>query len=132
MKISSQHKVHSMDKNLSSLSSSISTSCLKLPKEWTWFWIEKPTPILYIQDYVHIAVKLKLQPSVILPLGHYLAGSHHLRILVDTFAKDQHGIRQQDLNHQDKQNFDAVTLNTSSSVLAVLPDAKGTLKYYSC
>ena len=65
-------------------------------------------------------------------MGQYLASSHHLKILVDTFAKDQHGIRQKDLSHKDKQNFDAVTCITSSSVLKLLekfPDAKGTLKY---
>ena len=135
MKISCQFKVQGTDKGLCTLSPSSLTSSLKLPKEWTWFWIEKPTPILCIQDYVHVAVKLKsrlLKPSVILPMGQYLAGSHHLKILVDTFAKDQHGIRQKDLSHKDKQNFDAVTRITSLSVLKLLekfPDAKGTLKY---
>lgn len=135
MKISTQLKVQGIDKTLYSLSPSFSTLSLKFPNEWTWFWVEKPTSIPYIQDYVHVAVKLKsrlLKPSIMLPMGRYLAGSHHLKILFDTFAKDQHGIRQQDLNHRDKQNFDAVTRITSPSVLALLenfPDAKGTLKY---
>jgi len=28
-----------------------------------------------------------LKPSIILPMGHYLAGSHHLKILAKTFTK---------------------------------------------
>ena len=65
-------------------------------------------------------------------MGHYLAGSHHLKILAKTFTKDQHGLRQKDLDHKDKQNFDSVTRITSPSVFEMLekvPDAKGTLKY---
>ena len=135
MKISSQLKISGPDKSLYSLSPSSLTAELKLPKEWTWFWSEKITSILHIQDYVHVAVKLKsrlLKPSIILPMGQYLAGAHHLRILVNAFSKDQHGIRLTDINHKDRQNFDAVTRITSPSVFVLLekiPDAKGTLKY---
>ena len=41
-------------------------------------------------------------------------------------------MRQKNLDHKDKQNFDAVTHITSASVLQLLkeiPDAKGTFKY---
>ena len=65
-------------------------------------------------------------------MGKYLVGSHHLKIVVDTFSKDQHGIRQRDLDHKDRQNFDAVTHITNPSVIALLeqiPDAKGTHQY---
>ena len=83
----------------------------------------------------HVAVKLKsrlLKPSIMLPMGWYLAGAHHLKILVNTFTKDQHGIRLKDLNHKDKQKYDPVTRITSPSVLGLLkkvPDGKGTPKY---
>ena len=78
------------------------------------------TSIPYIQDYVHVAVKLKsrlLKPSIILPMGHYLAGGHHFNILASTFTKDKHGLRQKDLDHKDKKNLDAITHITSASVL---------------
>ena len=132
MKISSQLKI--TDKSLYNLSPSPLTVELDLPQKWTWYW-SKMTSILYIQDYVHVAVKLKsrlLKPSIILPMGHYLAGGHHPNILASTFTKDQHGLRQKDLDHKDKQNFDAVTHITSASVLQLLeevPDARGTFKY---
>jgi len=68
--------------------------------------------IQYIQEYVHVTVKLKarlLKPSIILPLGDFLAGSHHLKMVLNTFTKDQHGIQPKDLEHKDKQNFEAVS-----------------------
>ena len=55
-----------------------------------------------------------------------------MRMVVDTYCKDQHGIRQRDLDHKDRQNFEAVTRIANSSVLALLeqiPDAKGTHQY---
>ena len=63
MKISSQLKVSSTDKSLYNLSPLLLTAELK---EWTWFWLEKTTSLLYIQDYIHFTVKLKsrlLKPS---------------------------------------------------------------------
>ena len=64
-----------------------SSFSLNLPKVqipsdwWSWFAIRNPTHIVYVQDPVHIAVKLKavlLKPSTVLPMGMYLAGVHHL------------------------------------------------------
>lgn len=49
-----------------------------------------------------------------------------------TYGKDQHGLRERDLNHKDKQNFDAVLRITSQSVMSLLaqmPDAVGTVAY---
>lgn len=85
MKISTQLKVSSTDKLLYNSSPSSLTTEFKLPEEWTWFLLEKAMSLLYIQDYIHIAVKLKsrlLKPSIMLPIGRYLAGAHHLKILV--------------------------------------------------
>ena len=48
------------------------------------------------------------------------------------FGKDLHGLREKDINHKDKQNYDAVLHMTSDSVLSLLtriPDATGTLSY---
>ena len=58
---------------------------LSYPASWcSWFWMDQPSRIAYVQDIVHIAVKLKcrlLKPSIILPMGSYVAGVHHLRIV---------------------------------------------------
>lgn len=135
MKISCQFKVSATDKSFYNLSPSSLADQVEIPKEWTWFWLQKTSLLPYIQDYIHIAVKLKsrlLKPSIIIPMGKYLVCSHHLKILVDTFSKDQHGIRQSNLDHKDRQNFDAVTHITNPSVITLLeqvPDAKGTHQY---
>ena len=135
MKISCQFKISPSDVPLYNSSPSFIGEGIVLPKEWTWFWLQKPSSVLYIQDFIHVAVKLKarlLKPSVVIPMGKYLASSQHLHIVVDNYCKDQHGIRQRDLDHKDRQNFEAVTHLASSSVLSLLeqiPDAKGTHQY---
>ena len=71
-----------------------------------------------------------MKPSQVLVMGGYVAGVHHLRMLQETFPKDKHGLRERDLDHKDKQNFDAVMHITSKSVIELLqrfPDAKGTM-----
>ena len=114
----------------------LSMHCLFSTKSWKpWFAVCKPTSVSYVQDTVHIAVKMKcrlIKPSIILPLGNYVAGVHHLRMVQVKFGKDMHGLRQKDINHKDKQNYEAVLRMTSESVFILLnqiPDAKGTVAY---
>jgi hypothetical protein len=108
----------------------------KVPSGWlSWFAVRRSTGMAYVQDMVHVAVKLKsrlLRVSSILPLGQYVAGLHHLRLLQKSFGKDQHGLREKDINVKDKQNYDAVLRMTSDSVLLLMdsiPDTKGTKMY---
>ena len=58
---------------------------LSIPSSWSeWFWSHRPSTVVYVQDVVHIAVKLKsrlIKPSVLLPMGSFVAGVHHLQIL---------------------------------------------------
>ena len=111
-------------------------SKISIPLEWkTWFAMKQPTSVTCIQDTVHIAVKLKtrlLKPSIILPFGKFVAGVHHLRIVQQTFSKDEHGLREKDINYKDKQNYEAVlrmTSDSTSNLLRQIPDAKGTVAY---
>lgn len=106
---------------------------LPIPKSWfSWFHI-KPISISFVQDIVHIAVKLKsrlLKPSVVLPMGQYTATSKHLFRLQTTFAKDLHGLRDKDISHKDRQNFDAVLhIVKASHLLDKLKDANATKCY---
>ena len=107
-----------------------------IPKEWhTWFAIKVCNGISFVQDIVHLAVKLKarlLSPSIILPVGKFLAGIHHLRLIQQTFGKDIHNMRAKDIDHKDRQNYDAAMHITSPDVLQMLseiPDAQGTYIY---
>ena len=122
---------------LAKFSPSLSLPSLDIPSYWksTCFAIQKPTEIVYIQDVVHIGVKLKarlLKPSIKLPMGQFLASSGHLHMVRDALSKDVHGIRAIDLSHKDKQNYEAVLRITSNSTLASLAklyDAYGTFIY---
>ena len=112
MKISCQYNLASNnDKFLFTESRSILANEMLYPKKWSWFWVKNPTTIAYVQDTVHIAVKMKsrlLKPSTVLPMGNFTAGVHHLQILVENFSKEQHGIRYKDIDCKDKQNYEAV------------------------
>ena len=138
MKILCDFKVGTNDHNEFQFSPSHLLNELPNTKQWPWFWLKVTAPVIYMQDFVHVAVKLKarlLKPSIILPFGDFLAGSHHLKIVLNTFTKDQHGIRHKDLEHKDKQNFEAVSRITAQCVIDALeqiPDAKDTLHYLKC
>ena len=105
-----------------------------IPSQWRdWFWAQNLCSVAFVQDTVHIAVKLKsrlIRPSIVLPMGNYLAGVHHLKMLQATLGKDEHGLRERDIDHKDKQNFDAVShIIKAMPLLDRLPDALGTKEY---
>ena len=104
-----------------------------IPKEWhTWFCTDAK-PVSCVQDTVHIAVKLKsrlLNPSITLRMGCYVAEGSHLRKIQTKYQKDQHGLRERDLNHQDKQNYDAVLrIVNASHLLDNIAEARATKCY---
>ncbi len=76
---------------------------LNIPSEWSkWFAQQNQTSVAYVQDTVHVAVKLKaklLKSSTVLPLGRFTAGVHHLLQIQSTFGKDKHGLRKKDLSY---------------------------------
>jgi len=47
-----------------------------------------------------------------------------------TYGKDQHNLRERDINHKDKQNFDSVVhIMDKVDLLSTIPEAKGTFVY---
>ena len=86
-----------------------------MPKEWlSWFVIKEPCGITYVQDTVHIAVKLK-ERLLNFSVDSFLesTGSHHLYTII---GKDEHGMQPKDVNHKDRQNYDAMVQITSDAV----------------
>ena len=54
----------------------------------------------------------------------------HLHALIAKFQKDQHELRLRDINHKDKQNFQAVVNITSAGhLLSKIPEADATKCY---
>lgn len=97
-------------------------------------WLSiKLLPLSCIQDIVHLGVKLKarlLKPSIVLPLGSFIASRAHLQVLTGLHGKDEHGLRLRDIDHRDEQNFDAVDhIISASYLLENMPEAAGTKHY---
>ena len=116
------------------MSISKALKCSEVPKLLCPWLCTKNIPLLCcVQDIVHLGVKLKacfLKPSIILPLGNYLATNAHFQMVVKLYGKEKHGLRARDIDHRNKQNFDAVgQLIKASHLLDELPEAVGT-KYY--
>ena len=108
-----------------------------IPEAWrAWFHINIKSDAVhvYVQDIVHVGVKLKarlLKPSIVLPMGpHYLASGNHVHLIRMVFGKDQHNLRERDVNHRDRQNFDAVMhIVDALHLLKKIPEALGTCYY---
>ena len=98
-----------------------------IPPKWeAWFHIQ-PTKIGYVQYTVHFPVKLKsclLKLNIVFPMGNYSASAAHLHALTANFKKNQHGLKLRDINHKDKQKFQAVIL-TSLLQLTYYPRYQG-------
>lgn len=62
-------------------------------------------------------------------MSDYLASLHHLRMIQVAFGKDQHGLRERDIDHKDKQNFNAVLNIIRASPLEKILVAVGTKHY---
>lgn len=112
------------------------SSQIVVPKAWkSWFFIEQEISVCFVQDPIHLGVKLKarlLTVSQILPLGKYSAIATHLHLVQASYSKEHHNLRLRDLDHQDRQNFEAVSRIISPNVLGLLdtlPNAKGTKLY---
>ena len=108
--------------------------CSKVPEPLSsWMCMKHIPQLCCIQDIVHIGVKLKaqmLKPSIVLPLGTFLVTKAHFSMVVNLYGKDRHGLRGRDLDHQDRQNFDAVThIINALHLLDDFPDAVGTRCY---
>ena len=107
---------------------------INISSTWkNWFCIN-PTSISYVQDVVHIAVKFKarlLNPRVNLKLGpSFGAGVHHIEQLRSKYGKEDHFLRERDLNHHDKQNYDAVLhIINACPLLDKIPGAFATKCY---
>ena len=100
------------------------TSEIKLPSQWVnWFILPRLSLFSVSQDTVHLGVKLKarlMKPGVLLPLGVYVASAADLKMIFEHYGKEVHNIRMKDLDHRDRQNFDAVDHLTNEAVLNLL------------
>lgn len=94
---------------------------LDILTDWQdWFVESLNQSEIYVQDTTHIGTKLRkvfLKPSVLLPLGNYVASATYLRILIDNISQQEHGLTKSDLSCKDKMNFRAVEKMCESRVI---------------
>lgn len=90
----------------------------------------------YIQDPKHIGTKLRnryLKPSVVLPIGNKQISVSHLKVLINTVPKDEHGLTLKDICPDDRQNYDALekvmNQRVSNALIKYVPDSEGTVIY---
>ena len=65
-------------------------------------------------------------------MGNCVAGIRHICLIYNHFGKDEHGLKEGDFNHKDKQNYDTILHLTSKSMfilLSQIPDARATGVY---
>lgn len=101
-----------------------------------WKWFHMGNSVIrgcsFVQDSVHIGTKLRtriLKPSIVLPLGNFIASSSYLHVLIQEFSKDKHLLVPSDLKAEDKMNFRSAEKMYSDQVrnlLKSIPDTAGT------
>lgn len=110
----------------------------KLPEnnlERPWFQCNTEPLLVCVQDTVHIGTKFRsklLKSSNILVVGNKIITVSHLKIVLDRFPKDTHGLTNSDIEPKDKMNFKAVQKICDPRVLTILkdvPESEGTVQY---
>jgi hypothetical protein len=68
-------------------------------------------PLLMDQDSLHCAKKLRnplLNATRDIFWGQHMATKNHLKLVIQVFSKEEHGLLEEDVDVRDKQNFPAV------------------------
>lgn len=89
-----------------------------------------------VQDSIHIGTKLRnrlLNSSIVLRIGDQVATIVHIKMLLNSVAKEVHGLVQSDIYPEDRQNFRSLEKIMDSRVIRALdnhiPDCKATIMY---
>ncbi|KAK3911485.1 Peptide chain release factor 1 [Frankliniella fusca] len=94
------------------------------PPEWKEFFDQDlDVEECYVQDTVHIGTNFRTgfcNRGKTYLMGKYCATVAHLKHIMNTTSKLQHGLTESVLNHTDKMNFDAVLRMTDERVLRLL------------
>lgn len=98
--------------------------------------VKNEQTVSYIQDPIHEALKLRnflLKSSRIIPMGHLQVSISHLKVLINQFPKNTHGLVVSDVFPDDRQNFKSYEKITTEKVLQALANgvigSEATIKY---
>lgn len=98
--------------------------------------LDSNAPFCYMQDSIHIGTKLRNRlntQTVFLVLGNRLISVSHLKILINTVSKEQHGLILRDCSPDDRQNYKSLEKvmqpRVSDALLKYVPGSEGTVMY---
>jgi hypothetical protein len=109
----------------------------KIPKEWSWFFMEEQQILFFMQDGIHIATKFRNR--LLSEIAHMKIGSYSIDIqdvfdLIALENKVKHNLIKCDVDPKDRQNFASCLRISSKDVLNLLEKnekATGTYVYLS-
>ncbi|CAF4007225.1 unnamed protein product [Adineta steineri] len=110
---------------------------VKIPKQWSWFFMEEKQILSFMQDGVHIATKFRnrlLSKTAKMKIGSYSVDIQDVFDLIELESKVEHNLIKCDVDPKDRQNFTSCLRISSENVLNLLKKnekATGTYVYLS-
>ncbi|CAF3191676.1 unnamed protein product [Rotaria socialis] len=110
---------------------------IKIPKQWSWFFMEEQQILFFMQDGIHIATKFRnqlLSETAHMKIGSYSIDIHDVFDLIELESKIEHTLIKCDVDPKDRQNFASCLRISSKDVLNLLEKnekATGTFVYLS-
>ncbi|CAF3247872.1 unnamed protein product [Rotaria sp. Silwood2] len=110
---------------------------IKIPEQWSWFFMKEQQLLLFMQDPTHVATKFRnrlLSEVASLKMGDYSIDVQHLMNLIASKNKIEHNLIRCDVCPKDRQNFASCRRISSDIVLNLLnknENCKGTFVYLS-
>jgi len=110
---------------------------IKLPEQWSWFFMKEQQILLFMQDPTHVATKFRnrlLSEVASMKMGDYSIDIQHLMNLITLKSKIEHSLIKCDVNPKDRQNFASCRRISSDLVLNLLSNnesCNGTYVYLS-
>jgi hypothetical protein len=110
---------------------------IKIPKQWSWFFMEEKQILFFMQDGIHIATKFRnrlLSETAHMKIGSYSIDIQDVFDLIELESKIEHNLIKCDVDPKDRQNFASCLRISSKDVLNLLEKnekATGTYIYLS-
>jgi len=110
---------------------------INIPKNWTWFFLNRNQLFLFFQDPVHLVTKWRnrlLSSTADLCFGNDKISIAHIEELINNnnYSKLDHCLTKSDINPKDRQNYNSCIKLITDDVINLLNngmDTNGTVAY---
>ncbi|CAF3896861.1 unnamed protein product [Rotaria sordida] len=96
---------------------------IKIPEQWSWFFMKEQQILLFMQEPIHVATKFRnrlLSEVASMKIGDYSIDIQHLMNLIQLKNKLEHNLIKCDVSLKDRQNFASCRRISSETVLKLL------------